>query len=106
MSQILDNIDSFIKHFKETKNVSLIARIYGVFSFALPNQPPINFLIMQNVARVRNTEEKLYEFDLKGSSIDRYVTHESTENPKLVLNVMDENLFHGLDFSQERHTSN
>lgn len=82
MNQILQNVDKFIQHFKSTKNASLIARIYGVFSFTIPNAPPMNFVIMQNVAMVKNTEERFYEFDLKGSSIDRYVSQESSASLK------------------------
>lgn len=82
LNQILQNVDKFIQHFKSTKNASLIARIYGVFSFTIPNAPPMNFVIMQNVAMVKNTEERFYEFDLKGSSIDRYVSQESSASLK------------------------
>ena len=57
MSQILKNIDKFVNHFKETKNDSLLGRIYGVFTFTIPNAPPMSFVIMQNVAMLKNTEE-------------------------------------------------
>lgn len=80
MDILLSNLDKFITHFKASKNMSLIARIYGVFTFSIPNAPPMSFIIMQNVAMVRNTEERFYEFDLKGSSIDRYVSQESIDD--------------------------
>ena len=44
----------------------------------------MNFLIMQNVARVRNTEDRLYQFDLKGSTIDRYVIQDTSEELRLL----------------------
>ena len=73
-NELLSSLDDYINHVKSTKNKSLLARIYGVFSLKLPNAPDMDFLIMQNVAQLKNSEEKLFEFDLKGSSIDRYVS--------------------------------
>ncbi len=49
-NELLSSLDDYINHVKSTKNRSLLARIYGVFSLKLPNAPDMDFLIMQNVA--------------------------------------------------------
>ena len=71
----------------------------------------MNFLIMQNVARVRNTEDRLYQFDLKGSTIDRYVIQDTNEELRILgmyeddLNIISRKnmITEELDFSLMKH---
>ena len=65
-------LDAYIHHIKNiTKNKSLLARIYGLFTIKTKGLRPINLIIMQNTACLRNAKKKLYEFDLKGSMYGR-----------------------------------
>ena len=62
-------LDDLIDHFDQTKNKSLIARIYGVFTLKTKIFDPVDFMIMQNTALVEG--DRLCQFDLKGSLVNR-----------------------------------
>ena len=64
-------MDALISHY-EMHPGSLIARIYGVYTLINNEFKPIDLIIMQNTAVVKHKRNKIMEFDLKGSSIDRY----------------------------------
>ena len=51
--------------------MSLLARIYGIFTVATSDLSPINLIIMQNTAVLQNSFGKDFEFDLKGSLVGR-----------------------------------
>ncbi|KAM3137825.1 hypothetical protein pb186bvf_010068 [Paramecium bursaria] len=65
---------------------SLIAKIYGIFTFEQTNERPINIIVMKNIARTTNTY-RIY--DLKGSSYDREVAKKDTDLQKVVLKDLD-----------------
>ena len=65
-------LDSYITHIKKTSNQSLLARIYGIFTIKTPLVNSIDLIILQNTAQFYQQKNKLYEFDLKGSTIGRY----------------------------------
>lgn len=48
MKILLGMLDDMIKHFKDTGNKSLLARIYGMFTIKTKMFAPLNILIMQN----------------------------------------------------------
>lgn len=49
---ILQILDNFIKHIEETKNRSMICRVYGVFRVKTPRFAAVDVMIMQNVAKL------------------------------------------------------
>jgi len=53
--------------------MSLIARIYGLFSIVTNYFDSVDIIVMQNTAQLYHKSSKLYSFDLKGSEIGRYV---------------------------------
>ena len=56
MDNLLEMIDDYLKHIEyTTQNRSLLARIYGVFTVKACNMSPINLIIMENTAILRNT---------------------------------------------------
>ena len=60
----------FIKHYKENPH-SLIARIFGVFRVQITGMEDIYVLLMENTMRVKQQENLMFSFDLKGSLIAR-----------------------------------
>ena len=77
--KLLNMMNLYIKHIKETNNESLIARIYGVFTFMTNQYQPVDVVIMQNTAHLYDESFKKFSFDLKGSTVGRRVAF----NPKL-----------------------
>ena len=70
--RFLKLIDSYILHLEKSENKSLLARIYGIFTFKSNIFPPLEIMIMQNTVRPTHMNTNLMKFDLKGSSIARY----------------------------------
>jgi hypothetical protein len=66
----LGMLDDYISHIKKSENMSLLARIYGVFTVNSNYFDPLDIIIMQNTAST--THEKMV-FDLKGSVHNRKV---------------------------------
>lgn len=66
------------KHIQSTNNQSLLARIYGIFTFSTNQFKDLDVMIMQNTAQVYNKKNIRFSFDLKGSKIARKVKF----NPK------------------------
>jgi hypothetical protein len=71
MERMLKMLDSYIEHLECSNNKSMLARIYGIFTFKTDSFVPMNVMIMENTARVQRNS-KMMKFDLKGSSIGRY----------------------------------
>jgi len=63
---------SMLSHFKTNKN-SIIARIYGLYSLKTNVYGPLNFIIMQNTAKVTDINNEVMTFDVKGSTVGRQV---------------------------------
>jgi hypothetical protein len=68
---MLAMLDDYIAHIKATHNKSLLARIYGIFTFKTNVYVDIDVMIMQNVATV-GADSHTLKFDLKGSRKNRY----------------------------------
>jgi len=68
--EILKNmLDDYIYHISvSTKNKSLLARIYGIFTIKNTGLRPINLIIMQNTSVLHKSKNKEFAFDLKGST--------------------------------------
>ena len=71
-------LDDLIDHFRYTENRSLLARIYGVFTFSTDIFDPLDIIIMQNTARVPKGQQRV-AFDLKGSLIKRKVRFDPSD---------------------------
>ena len=57
----------------DSNNMSLIAKIYGIFTINIDQFEPIHVMIMENsLPHIENTEMHSC-FDMKGSSINREV---------------------------------
>jgi hypothetical protein len=69
---LLGMLDDMIKHFEDTNNQSLLARIYGVFTIKTDKFHSLNIIIMQNTCRTQDISKQL-KFDLKGSVVNRKV---------------------------------
>jgi hypothetical protein len=67
-------LDDYIGHIEESthRRKSLLARIYGIFSIHTSQFGTLDVMIMENTARMRDADNRLYQFDLKGSSVKRY----------------------------------
>lgn len=73
MKVLFRMLDQLIKHFQETNNNSLIARIYGVYTLKTNLFVPVSVMIMQNSVLLQDPKNHKLTFDLKGSSLNRYV---------------------------------
>lgn len=51
---------------------SLITRIYGIFTIKSNQFREVDIIIMQHTAQFVNKENKMYEFDVKGSTFSRF----------------------------------
>lgn len=71
---MINMLDKYINHIRNSNNKSLLARIYGIFTIKTPLINSIDLIILQNTAHLYKSNNKIYEFDLKGSSVGRY-TH-------------------------------
>ena len=66
-------IDRYIQHIEESKNGSMLARIYGIFSITTNYFVKLNVMIMQKTDVLLDSKKsKVIKFDLKGSRIGRY----------------------------------
>ena len=63
-------LDDLIKYFRETRNHSLLARIYGVFTIKTDFYASVDVILMQNVLQMSDTNPTMI-FDLKGSTKNR-----------------------------------
>lgn len=67
-------------------NDSLLARIYGIYTVKKERITPIRFLLMgSTISLTEGGKNLLYQFDLKGSLINRYVKTKGTHDPGKVL---------------------
>ena len=68
---MLGMLDDYVDHIQATGNQSLLARIYGVFTFKTNYFAPIDVIIMQNTCDLQNKTNQKMVFDLKGSTVGR-----------------------------------
>jgi hypothetical protein len=64
-------IDWYIDHIVASKNQSLLARIYGIFTFETNYFKKLDVILMENTSR---TQRKAQMYDLKGSLFNRWST--------------------------------
>jgi hypothetical protein len=61
----------YVKHVSTRQN-SLLARIYGIYTITMKDMEPIHLILMANTKRTfMNNSSLLYVFDLKGSMVNR-----------------------------------
>ncbi len=63
-------LSKYIRHIKETKNKSLLCRLYGMFNIIFPQGDEILIIVMRNVIGDLK-DNTLIKFDLKGSTYKR-----------------------------------
>ena len=68
---MLDILDDYIDHIQKTKNKSLLARIYGIFTIKTDYFSPLDVIVMQNTVQLTSKENPKMVFDLKGSTVGR-----------------------------------
>lgn len=68
---LLNMLDDYIDHIIKTDNQSLLARIYGVFTFKTNYFAPLDVIVMQNTCQLQNPVNDKMVFDLKGSTVGR-----------------------------------
>ena len=69
--KMLEILDDYIDHIRKTKNKSLLARIYGIYTVKTDYFDPLDIIVMQNTAVLRNKKNDKLTFDLKGSYVGR-----------------------------------
>ena len=70
---LLKMLPDMIEHFKETKNRSLLCRIYGVYTIKTRFYEPVDIILMQNTLDYESKDSHRMVFDLKGSTQGRNV---------------------------------
>ena len=70
---LIDNLDAYINHLKETNNQSLLARVYGMYCLKTKYYIPVTLILMQNTAhsssRVASTFEISGHFQHKEMTV-------------------------------------
>jgi hypothetical protein len=69
--KMLEIVDDYIDHIRKTKNRSLLARIYGIFTIKTNYFDPLDIIVMQNTCVLQNKKNNKLTFDLKGSTVGR-----------------------------------
>ena len=64
-------LDDMYSHFLKTKNKSLLARIYGIFTINSNVFSHMDVIVMENTCRIKQKSNETMTFDLKGSTIGR-----------------------------------
>jgi 1-phosphatidylinositol-4-phosphate 5-kinase len=81
---LLGLLNPFIQHLVEHNGASMIAKIFGVFTIRTKMYAPLDFVIMENIARLTNPVHDKITFDLKGSTVGREIKLKNLEwNKKL-----------------------
>ena len=83
-------LDDYIEHIRNSKNKSMIARVYGVFSIKTNYFDDLDIMIMQNTVLLQDKNAKEYTFDIKGSLINRkteFIKGYPGENKKVLKDV-------------------
>jgi hypothetical protein len=78
----------FIEYANLIKNPSesLLARIYGIYTVKKERITPIHCILMgSTISLTEGGKNLIYQFDLKGSLINRYVKMKGTHDPRIVL---------------------
>ena len=78
MRDLIKMLDKYVHHLKTTKNLSLLARIYGVYTIKTNFYQEVDIIIMQNSTNLQNKYMKKYSFDLKGSITNRRANFKSS----------------------------
>ena len=73
LTLFLSILPAYIDHFIKNPN-SLLAKIWGVFTVISKTMHKVHIMVMENTLRLNNPEHLRYVFDLKGSTVDRFVS--------------------------------
>ena len=65
---LLGMLDDYVKHVKQMGNMSLLARIYGLYTIKSSVFSPLDIIIMQNTTMLHNKSSDKLTFDIKGST--------------------------------------
>jgi 1-phosphatidylinositol-4-phosphate 5-kinase len=69
---LLRMLDAYIFHIVNSKNKSLLVRIYGLFTIKSNYFSNLDVILMENISRNFEIDNvRLFTFDLKGSQINR-----------------------------------
>lgn len=64
---------------------SLFSRVYGIYTIYMNKVSSVNLILMANTLRFKNNDSVTHIFDLKGSTISRFVKPEDAPKPTSVL---------------------
>lgn len=67
-----DLFNDYYDHIKKNKN-SLLARAYGIYTVKLGHIAPVSLIVMGNTMQLKNPNNLVNVFDLKGSFVNREV---------------------------------
>ena len=86
---ITEILPEIYKHLKKNPK-SLLARIYGVYNVKMKGYKPVNLILMGNTLRLRQKDDLIRIYDLKGSRVARKV---NTRGYKPSTTLKDLNFF-------------
>lgn len=66
-------LDDIINHLNQNEGTCLLAKIYGVFSLKTNIFSQVDVIVMQNTIQLKKKKNDKMVFDLKGSSVNRYI---------------------------------
>jgi hypothetical protein len=68
---LLGMLDKFIFYLQKNNSGSLIAKIFGCYRLHTKGYAPLDFIVMENITRMRRKSNFKVTFDLKGSTYGR-----------------------------------
>ncbi|EAR85121.2 SecY subunit containing preprotein translocase (macronuclear) [Tetrahymena thermophila SB210] len=93
---LIERLPSYFRYLKANPR-SLIAKIFGVYSFEGLNEKPIHLLLMKNIAAcTKQFIERTY--DLKGSTFDRQVLPKTKKESESFSRALNRMILKDLDF--------
>ena len=84
-------LNKYIKHIDETKNKSLLCRLYGMYNIIFPQGDETLIIVMRNVIGDLK-DNTLIKFDLKGSTYKRKADYD--------INTLNDNVMKDLNFNE------
>ncbi|KAL4490222.1 hypothetical protein ABPG72_004261 [Tetrahymena utriculariae] len=93
---LIERLPSYFRYLKANPR-SLIAKIFGVYSFEGLNEKPIHLLLMKNIAAcTKQFIERTY--DLKGSTFDRQVLPKTKKESESFSRALNKMILKDIDF--------
>ena len=70
---LLKMLPAMVKYVSESRNYSILSRIYGIYTVEMPGVEPVDLMVQKNNNQINENNKIFQIFDLKGSTFKRQV---------------------------------